>query len=359
VSSSLPAHLPILEAKLAREGCPESYLEREIAEPVALCDARGRLNPGAVGWSRRPLVRANLRGHWPRKKRWNFWSWMSPDFVFSVVVADIDFASFCSFFFVDFETQQRTGGMDLRRPGFTRMPEEVERSIAWQSPKTRYRAQNDGGDIEVSFRGGEREGTAVDAEFVVHKPGDHESLNVVVPWSDRRFQQNSKHNTLRCEGFVRVGDRRYELRPEQCHAVQDWGRGIWPHRSFWNWGVCTGESQGELVGVNMGARWTTGTGSNENGILYRGRLHKVMEDLEWSYDTADWMKPWHVRTCASDAIDLALRPFYAHTQDLNLGLLASGGTCAFGLWSGVVRVEGREVAIHDQPGWAEEFAHRW
>ena len=41
------------------------------------------INPAAVGWSRAPLVRANLSGHWLRKKRWNFWNWIAPRFVFS------------------------------------------------------------------------------------------------------------------------------------------------------------------------------------------------------------------------------------------------------------------------------------
>ena len=44
--------------------------EPEIIEPVNLCDPEGNLNPEAVGWSRHPLHHCNLRGHWPRKKRW-------------------------------------------------------------------------------------------------------------------------------------------------------------------------------------------------------------------------------------------------------------------------------------------------
>jgi hypothetical protein len=98
---------------------------------------------------------------------------------------------------------------------------------------------------------------------------------------------------------------------------------------------------------------------NENGICHQGRLHKVMEDLEWRYDPADWMQPWRVRSVVSNAIDLTLTPFFAHTTGFNLGLLATGGTCAFGRWGGVVRFEGRELEIRDQIGWAEDFAHRW
>jgi hypothetical protein len=84
----LPDHLPILDrAKRARVG--SIYVERELTAPVDLCDARGRRNPAAVGFSRQPLVRANLSGHWPRKKKWNFWNWIGPDFVFSVTFCKV------------------------------------------------------------------------------------------------------------------------------------------------------------------------------------------------------------------------------------------------------------------------------
>jgi hypothetical protein len=358
-SSALPRHLPILDARLAPEGCPSSYPERELLEPVSLCDARGRLDPRAVGWSRFPRVRANLHGRWPRKKRWNFWNWIAPDFVFSATVADLDYASFCSASLIDFARAERVACMDARRGGFPDMPEEVERSVFWETRKLCYRARNEGGDVEVAFEGRAAGGAALRAEFRVRKPPDHESLNVVVPWTPRHFQLNSKHNTLRCEGEVRVGDRRYPMRPDSCHAVQDFGRGVWPWRSCWNWAVCTGEVEGELLGVNLGDRWTTGTGSNENGILHRGRLHKIMEDVEWSYDASAPEKPWRIRTRASDAVDIVLTPAYVHQQKLSLGLVASGGFCAFGRWRGVVRVDGRELRIHDPMGWAEEFSHRW
>ena len=105
-----------------------------------------------------------------------------------------------------------------------------------------------------------------------------------------------------------MGGQRYTMDPEKCHAVQDFGRGIWPYRSFWNWAVCTGVQGGDRIGVNMGARWTTGTGANENGICVNGRLYKIMEDLCWSYEPSDWMRPWHIRSDHSDMVDLTLHP---------------------------------------------------
>jgi hypothetical protein len=335
------------------------YAEREITEPVDLCGAGGRLNPAAVGFSRRPLVRANLAGHWPRKKRWNFWNWIGPGFVFSATLADIDYASFCAFTLTDFASGAHWAGASYGRPGRFALPETVDASVSFRGGRIEYENRQDGADLAVRFRGRAADRTEVAADFVVHRPPGHESLNVVVPWSETRFQCNSKHSALPCEGELRAGAQRYRLEPATCFAVQDWGRGIWPYRSFWNWGVATGWAGDVLLGVNVGARWTTGTGSNENGILWNGRLHKVMEDLRWDYDPADWRKPWRVRAERSGALDLTLEPLAAHTPRLDLGVLATGGVCAFGRWRGVVRAEGREASVEGLIGWAEEFSHRW
>jgi len=355
----VPDYLPILDRKMAGGGYVPHYSEREIFQLALLCDARGRLNPEAVGWSRRPLVRANLKGHWPRKKKWNFWNWISPGFVFSVTVSDIDFACFCAAAFTDFQTQKTISTIALQPHGGVEMPEEVERSIAFQSDAIDFSMLNEGGDIQVKFHSPRMAGQEVRADFVIRKPPGHETLNIVVPWTPERFQMNSKHNTLPVEGAVMVGGRRYVMDPEQCHGVQDFGRGMWPYRSYWNWGVVTGKQGRDLIGVNLGAKWTTGTGSNENGICFNGRLHKIMEDLIWEYDRADWMKPWRVRTGCSDMVDLTLTPFLANSTNLSLGLLRTGGTCSFGRWTGRLKFDGQIIEVRDLLGWAEEFAHRW
>lgn len=355
----LPDYMPIVAARMAGDGYSPVYHERELTAPVDLCDARGNLDPAAVGWSRRPLVTANLRGHWPRKKRWNFWNWIGPEAVLSLTVADIDVASFCAVAFVDFTSGQSIERMNVRRSGFTTMPEHVGGGVAWRSPAITCAVGGGDGELAVAIECADVQGVPLHADFAMRPPAGHESLNVVVPWTCKRFQLNSKHNTVPCAGSLRVGDRPYTLRPETWHGVQDWGRGIWPYRSFWNWAVCTGVQDGAAVGVNMGGKWTTGTGANENGILLDGRLYKVMEDLEWTYDVADPRALWRVRAPHSGAIDLALTPMHAKNVGINLGLLATGGTCVFGRWHGVVRAADREIDIDGLIGWAEEFAHRW
>jgi hypothetical protein len=357
--TQLPDYMPILNDKMARGDYLPHYHERELTDPVDLCDEKGRLNPDAVGWSRSPLIRANLAGHWPRKKKWNMWNWISPRFVFSATLADIDYAAFCSVSFTDFETGQHLSRQSFTRPHSFDMPEHVERTVRFEGRDMEYSNVQRDGTMKVDFSGRAKTGEEILADFLVRRPEGHESLDIVVPWSSERFQMNSKHNTLPCEGEVSVAGKRYVMDPAECHGVQDFGRGMWPYRSFWNWGVCTGVQDGDLIGVNMGAKWTTGTGSNENGICVNGRLYKVMEDLRWSYDPRDWKKPWNIRSIHSDTIDMTLHPIVVHSSQLNLGPIRTGGACPFGHWKGTIRFDGNTLEIDGLIGWVEEFAHRW
>jgi hypothetical protein len=359
VRAALPDYMPIVADRMHRGDYRPWYDERELTAPLDLCVANGRLNPQAIGWSRTPLVRANLHGHWPRKKRWNFWNWISPRFVLSATLADIDYAAFCQVSFIDFETRRTVSATALARPGSLALPEHVERSVAFRAPSMQYTNAGDGAEGTVRIAAPTRGGDGISAAFIIHRPPGDESLNIVVPWSSERFQLNSKHNTLPCEGAITVGRTRYAMAPTDCHAVQDFGRGLWPYRSFWNWSVATGTHDGRRIGINLGGKWTTGTGVNENALHIDGRLYKIMEDVRWQYDPADWMKPWTVRAEHSHMVDLTLHPIFAHPSRVDLGILRTGGVCCFGRWQGTIRFDGQVVQVADLMGWAEEFDHRW
>src|SRR5215470_9974383 len=149
MAAKLAEWMPIVGDRMSATKFPAAYAEPELLAPVDLCDSDGRLNRAARGWARRPIVRANLSGHWPRKKKWNFWNWICPRFVFSVTLADIDFAAFCAVTFTDFESGERVAATALSRPHSFEMPEHVERPIHFHGRGLQYTNSNTGGDHEV------------------------------------------------------------------------------------------------------------------------------------------------------------------------------------------------------------------
>jgi hypothetical protein len=159
---------------------------------------------------------------------------------------------------------------------------------------------------------------------------------------------------------VSLGGQSYQLPAGAAFACLDYGRGVWPYRSVWNWGSASGRSGGHLVGLNLGGKWTDGTGVTENALCVDGRLTKIGEDLRWEYDRGDWMKPWHIATPASDRIDLDFRPSTERTARFDLLAIRSEVHQLFGHYAGTIATEGgRRVPVEGLYGWAEEHRGRW
>jgi hypothetical protein len=198
------------------------------------------------------------------------------------------------------------------------------------------------------------------ADIVIRRPPGHETLNVVIPWSDEQFQFTSKQNTLPASGYVQLGDERYEFASPSFGCL-DYGRGVWPGHTIWNWGSASGVQHGRTVGLNLGGQWTDATGMTENGLCVDGRLTKISEDLIFEYDRADMMKPWTVRTAVTDRIDLRFEPEFERASES--GRRDSYFTSAhqmFGTYSGRITPDnGGSLELSGLFGWIEEHEARW
>lgn len=341
---------------------PGRCTEREITAPVDECRPDGRLAPEAVGWSRRPLHRCNLRGAPGRKKRWDYWCVTSGSHLLSITYTDLDYAGLASAWVLEYEPLrlvEKSVIVPFAR-GFAQPATVGGGPIRFDRDGLRIDVTeaSDGTRLQVAFdtpRG------PVDADVFVALPPGHETLSVVVPWSERRFQYTSKHNTRPAAGRVRIGADELRFgRENGAFGTLDYGRGVWPWRSAWNWGSGSGVVDGRTIGLNLGGKWTDGTGSTENGLCLDGRLHKLSEDLVWEYDRRNWMAPWRVRTPRSRRVDLRFEPFFEKANRMNLGLLATDLHVCFGRWHGtVVDDDGESVAVRDVVGWAEEHRARW
>ncbi|MFE0007149.1 DUF2804 family protein, partial [Streptomyces erythrochromogenes] len=98
--------------------------EREITGPVGLCRPDGRLDPAAVGWSRRPLHRSAIPG-WGRTKRWEYWCVTTPTHLVALTVSDLDYLALNSVYVLEFGPARRRefertaivpGGRGVRLP---------------------------------------------------------------------------------------------------------------------------------------------------------------------------------------------------------------------------------------------------
>ena len=222
--------------------------EPEIREPVDLCLPDGRrLNPAARGWSRRPLHRANLAGAWGRTKRWDWWGVLAGELTLSVVYADVDYIGIAGVWWADL-AKGTSGGRDTIVPlaRGLRLPEHPG------TEPLRYRA----GDMELDLcdddagttlhaRWREKDGTPGELEARVAQPEGHESLNVVIPWSETRFQYTSKHQARPAQGVLRVGDASWSFGGDRRAT-----RG-----ACWTWGAAAGPTAPAGTGAAVRDAW--------------------------------------------------------------------------------------------------------
>lgn len=329
-------------------------IERELTAPVALCLPNGAFNPEAAGWSRTPLhdtsgIGRGIRDR-GRNKRWEYWAILSPTHIVSLTVSSLDYAAVHGFWVHDRRTGETVDRGRTDGPWSATLPPSLGTGpsraksgrlridITEEEGGTRLRASADGLAVDV---------------FAELPPG-HESLAVVVPWSARRFQYTVKDVTRPATGTVTVDGTTTEL--TDAWAVLDHGRGRWHHDVRWNWGAGVGRTDGHLLGMQFGARWTDGTGATENALMLDGRVTKISEQLVWEYDLAHPMQPWTIR---GTDVEVTLTPEYDHTSRTELGIIGTRGDQVFGVFDGWVRVDGERIAVHDVFGFAEDVHNRW
>lgn len=325
--------------------------ERELTEPVDLCLPNGRLNPAAVGWTRRPLHRANLRG-WGRAKRWEYWGVVTPSHILGLTASSLDYAGVHGVYVLE-----RATGKELSKDVVvpfargTRFPPRGGLGTGTASVRGPGLAididqRPDGSSIRATAPG-------VEIDLTVPLPAGHESLGVVIPWSERRFQYTVKDVGRPVRGTLKVHDRTHVVSEPDSFAVLDHGRGKWPYAIRWNWAAGSGPGRA----IQLGGKWTDGTGLTENALFVDGRLHKIGEELSWSYDRADWLRPWRI---SGARVDIEFHPFHEKIAKTNLGIIANETHQCFGHFTGWATTgDGDRVELDGLVGWAEEANNRW
>ena len=337
---------------------PRPPTERELTEPVALCVPDGRLNRDAVGWSRRPVHQCALPGTWGRRKRWDYWCVTTPTHILSVTYADVDYLGLADVWFFDIASGRianRSAVSPLGR-AFTLPDRAGGSSMSYDGQGLRLGITEEpaGTRLTAAFRD-------FQSDVLLARPEGHESMSVVIPWGDRRFQCTTKDNTRPATGTARWGSEEWVFGGSgHAYGCLDFGRGKWPYRTTWNWGSASGVVGERTVGLQLGGKWTVGTGMTENALCIDGGASKLSEELAWEYDRTDWLRPWHVSTPTSSRVDLTFSPVYDKKSRLQLGVADSEAHQCFGTYAGTVTPDdGSPIVIDNLFGWAEEARWRW
>lgn len=354
------------------------HAEREITAPVRLVDPRGRLDPDAHGWTRTPLHDTTLPSgprFWGRNKRWEYWGLMTPTHVVGLTISNLDYAAVHQLYVLDRRTREEVDAATISPfARGTRLPESLGTGPARGNGRAFHLAIDEfagSPDDDVTASG-----LAVPPDAVrpgrttrlrartprveldvraVREPG-WEAMGVVVPFGPGRYQYTVKDLAIPLAGTLTVDDEVLEV-GDGAWAVLDHGRGRWPYARTWNWAAGSGVVDGVRTGLQLGGRWTVGSGSTENALVLDGVVDKISEEVVWEYDDEDWLRPWRVH---GERLDVTFTPFHARHAVTNLGILAGDTTQCFGAWEGWAATStGARVRVDGLEGWAEQAMNRW
>jgi hypothetical protein len=342
--------------------------ERELTAPVAIAHADGRLNREAVGWARRPIFDCRLALAVTRAHTWSYWSVMNRSCALSVLFADVGVAGVALVSFQDLAARSPVERVYLRPLGLpVRMPDTPTGDLVLDARRMRLALRAcDESTHDLRIEGEMRTllGRRIELDVHIDRPKTHETLNVLVPFDDECFQLTSKQQGLPARGVVRIDGREHRFEQgddrDAAFACLDFGRGRRPSHIDWCWAFASARRDGRTVGLNLGGKWTDGTGVTENGIVIDGRLHKVSDDVDFTYDRRDYSRPWQIRTRRTKRVDLRFVPLRERAVRVPLVLADFELHQCVGFFSGtVVDDEGIEVALDDVIGQAERFRGRW
>lgn len=335
--------------------------EREITTSVPLTTPNGELNPEAVGWTRSQLHDTSGIGktHRGRNKRWEYWNVMTPDHILGVTVSDIDYMALHSVWVFDRATGQAIDFTALSPGrGSVTLPGTLgEGPARARTAKLQVDIEEDAAQSLTRLRGS---APRVSFDATAVRPAGHEAMGVVVPWRRRgrvtQFQYTVKDVARPAHGTLTIDGVTHEF-AQDAWAVLDHGRGRWPYKVKWNWAAGSGMVDGRRIGVQLGSKWTDGSGSTENALVVDGRVTKISEELHWDYDTNDWMRPWRI---TGHNADLTFTPFYNKHSATQALVIAARTDQLFGVWTGWMRDEhGEQIRVDGVEGWAEEVINRW
>ncbi|MGH8353336.1 MAG: DUF2804 domain-containing protein [Pseudomonas sp.] len=322
-----------------------------------LCDAQGRLDPGAIGWSTRPQVHCALPAHFGRRKRWNHWCITTPQWMLSLTVANLDYVGYGAAYFLDLETG-RAATHTLLRP-FGRgceLPDTPLESHEFCHPRLQIKVSEHPGRLRLTVAAANFGGQPLQVALDIQRPAHLDSVNLVVPFAGQGFHATSRQLGLPANGSVQLGQQHYSCVPGQSFAALDFGRGVWPFRSHWTRAAFA--APGGIAG-NFGTGWTEHSGLSENALWFGGELLHLNCPVQIEQLPGNGQPHWRLST-ADQRLALTFSPRQQHQARPRLGPLYAHTRQWFGHFDGVLRgPNGERVPVDGALGWLGETHARW
>ncbi len=340
-------------------------MQHEISRPTALLDSTGNLTQ--LGYARRPVLTYNpenvqVGGKRFRIKEWDYFGITTPDHYLSVCITNLGYMGLVFAYFIEFESKTFLDNFTVTPLGkgvaMPRTSEEGDNLFSKKGVKVSLLRRNEERRILVDWEKFKKKKRLV-ADITLKQPDAMDSIVMATPMKDGCFYYNQKTNCMSATGHFTLGDEKHEYAPTSALGSLDWGRGVWPYKTFWIWASASGFLQDKrTIGLNLGCGFGDLSAATENCFFIDGKMSKL-EEVEIEYDKKDYLKPW-IFEGEKGRLSLTFTPMYNRKNRINAGVIKAVGNQVFGKYNGsVVDDQGESYKIKDMVGWAEDHTARW
>ena len=342
-------------------------MQHEILTAAPLLNQKGDL--AEPGWARSLLpvyCRDEIKAGKLRIKEWDYYLITDGHIGLALTIADNGYMGLDSISFLHFDEgwEQTKSPMRLFPRGKTGLPEtsvDGASEIARGGYAMAFYHEDDARCLTFhmdNFRGKDA------IEGIVRLTDEpRESIVIATPFEKpKHFYYNQKINCLRAEGWIELGEQRFELTPDRFFAVLDWGRGVWTYRNTWYWGSASGLLDGVPFGWNIGYGFGNTAAASENALFYDGVLHKLSQvtfEIPQKDSKFDYLAPWKF-TSDDNRFYMDFVPVLDRSACMNAGVIKSDQHQVFGHFTGRVTLDdGTVLPVRDFFGFAERVENKW
>ena len=341
--------------------------QHEITERRPLLDASGNLTEPGYAKTLLPIYRRrDIKAGKMRIKEWDYYCVNNGHFALALTIADNSYMGLDSISLLNLDEGWEITKSPMRAftNGKIGLPESSETGdvhSAGRNYSILFKNEGDKRVLIAQMKNFGPEGSLYAKVTLSDIPP--ESMVIATPFDKPgHFYYNQKINCMRAEGWIELGDRRFELTKDKFFAVLDWGRGVWTYHNTWYWGSASGLVDGERFGFNIGYGFGNTSAASENMLFYKGRAHKLSQvtfHIPMAGKREDYLAPWRF-TSDDGRFEMDFAPILDRAACTDVKLIKSDQHQVFGVFNGrAVLDDGTVLNVKGLPGFAEKVINKW
>ena len=312
--------------------------------------------------------RSKIKARKSRIKEWDYYLIYNDSYGVALTLDDNSYMGLDSVSFLNFREKKETTKSFMKfftwgKKNFPSSSKEGDVSVVTKKYSIEFLNNGKTRILKAHIKNFEKGKDFVCELKLTDEPKD--SMVIATPFAEKKtaFYYNQKIVGFRVEGYVTIGDDRYEFSKENTRGILDWGRGVWTYKNTWYWGAGAGVIDGHEVGFNIGYGFGDTSAASENMVFVDGKAHKLEEVTfnipKDSKGKDDFLSPWTF-TSSDKRFEMKFTPILNRHSNTDVVVIGSNQNQVFGYFDGTILLDdGNKIKLKKYLAFAEKVKNKW